>query len=133
MDATHADFLAHDATPAGLERALGDSRSPLALKWTALHAAAEVVASLAGRAVDPLPMATQAFTPAVEHAGGWRLELARQGIDDIAAIMEPGLSALIAVRAQGGDPQAAADALWREFDQARRAVLALIHAAQELR
>jgi hypothetical protein len=39
--------------------------------------------------------------------------------------MEPGLAALLAVSARGGNPAAAALALWQEFDAARAALLLL--------
>lgn len=118
MDATPTDFLAHH----------DESSSSLAPKWTALHAAAEVVASLAG--IDA--GRAQDLPAAVEQVGGWRLDLIRQGIDDIVAIMEPGLSALLKVHGQGGDPRPAAAALWQEFDRARQPLLALARAAEEI-
>lgn len=115
MDATPIDFLVHADAP------------PLAAKWAALHAAADVVASLAGIAAGrPQDIV------AAERLGGWRLNLVRQGIDDIAAMMEPGLAALLTVHGQGGDPRPAAAALWREFDRARQPLLALVHAAEEI-
>jgi hypothetical protein len=128
MDATHADFLmAHaDGAPLDVE---AHRRSPLADKWVALHAAADVVASLAGIQPDPL---SETFALALERTGGWRLDLARQGVDDIVAMMEPGLSALLTVHGQGGDPRPAACALWREFDHARQALLALAGTATEI-
>lgn len=118
MDATPSDFLAQP-----------DDDSALAPKWIALHAAAEVVASLAGIAADTRP--DENFAPTIERAGGWRLTMARQGIDDIAAMMEPGLSALLTLHGQRGDTRAAATALWQEFDRARGALLAIGLAAQD--
>lgn len=115
MDATPSDFLLHSTAH---EADHGDSPLALADKWTALHAAADVVASLAG-----VRESGQDFPSAIQT--GWRRDLARQGIDDIAAMLEPGLSALLSLHAQGGDPRPAATALWQEFDRARRTVLAL--------
>lgn len=124
MDATPADFLAHFA--AGTEQDLAErGESAFALRWTALHAVAEVVASLAGIRVDVMPDSARNFVPAIERIGGWRLDLARQGVADIAAMMEPGLAALLAVHGQGGDARLPASALWQEFDRARHALLAL--------
>jgi hypothetical protein len=40
--------------------------------------------------------------------------------------MEPGIAALLGVQARGADPCPAAKALWREFTEARAAVLALL-------
>jgi hypothetical protein len=65
--------------------------------------------------------------PAVmRDTGGWRRDLSEQGIDDLAAIMEPGLAALLAVHARGINPGPAALALWREFHAARTALLGLM-------
>lgn len=129
MDATPIDFMvpyAHDAAQPG-----GEGGSALAQKWAALHAVAELVASLGHVEPGPVPEA-EVFGPALERAGGWRLDLARQGVDDIAAMLEPGLSALLTVHGQGGDTRAAATALWHEFDRARQPLLALAHAAQDI-
>ena len=130
MDATPTDFLARYAEHAAPHE--GDPRSPLALKWTALQAAAEVVASLADIRPRGSAETAQALAAGLERAGGWRLDLARQSVDDIAAMMEPGIAALLAVRAQGGDARAAALALWQEFDRARQALLTLARAGQEV-
>lgn len=117
--------MAMDATP--IDFPTQTDAAPLAARWTALHAAAEVVASLAG-----IPAGQPQDIAAAERVGGWRLNLVRQGIDDIAAMMEPGLAALLTVHGQGGDPRPAAAALWREFDRARQPLLALAQAAEEI-
>ncbi len=129
MDATPTDFLtryADDAEPQG-----GDARSLLAMKWTALETAAEVVASLAEVHPAGGAAAVQTLAAGIERAGGWRLALVRQSVDDIAAMMEPGIAALLAVRAQGGDARPAALALWQEFDRARQALLTLARSGQD--
>jgi hypothetical protein len=54
-----------------------------------------------------------------------RRDLLRQGVEDLAAMMEPGLAALIAVHSDGRDAAAPARALWQEFVAARDALLAL--------
>ena len=59
------------------------------------------------------------------RAEGELRELVEESIADLAAVMEPGLSALIAAHARGASPQAAAGALWQEFLDARDAVIAL--------
>ena len=66
------------------------------------------------------------FPLRMHDAGGWRCDLAEQGIEDLTAIMEPGLSALLAVHARGASPTAAAHALWHEFVAARDALLTLV-------
>lgn len=134
MDATPTDFLARyaeHAVPHDGEPPSGDPSSPLALKWTALETAAEVVASLAEIRTKNGAAAAQALAAGIERAGGWRLALARQSVDDIAAMMEPGIAALLAVHAQGGDPRPPALALWQEFDRARQALLTLARSGQE--
>ncbi len=51
--------------------------------------------------------------------------MAEEGVEDVAAIMEPGLAALLAVHARGADAAPAALALWQEFLTARNALLTL--------
>lgn len=101
------------------------SASALSMKWSALHDAAGAVALLAGREPQGMPSHVRHFPAAIRDAGGWRLELAEQGIADLTAVMEPGLAALLAVHARGMVPKAAALALWEEFLAARDAVLSL--------
>lgn len=99
--------------------------SAMSMKWSGLHNAAAVVATLAGIAPEPMDAALRNFPVVMRDAGGWRRELVEQGIEDLCAIMEPGISALLAVNARGGNPTAAAMALWNEFLAARSALLAL--------
>jgi hypothetical protein len=125
-----------DATPISFDSALpiGDPPAPpggprptpagLRRKWVALNEAAALVAGLAGASPTP-PAQVQGFSEALADASRWQRELAAQAVADLAAIMEPGLSALIAVHASGADPKPAARALWQEFVSARDALLAL--------
>lgn len=101
------------------------SVSMMSMKWSALHDAAGVVASLAGLAAEVIRPEIRNFPAYMRDAGGWRGEMAEQGVEDLAAIMEPGLSALLAVHARGADASAAALALWQEFYAARNALLEL--------
>ena len=101
------------------------STSALGMKWAALHDAASVVATLAGFAPDGMSPQLRNFPALMRDAGGWRRAMAEQGIADISAFMEPGLSALLAVNARGVNPAAPALALWQEFVAARDALLAL--------
>ena len=91
------------------------------------EAAQAAVALLAGQqppeAADPR-MAS--FPAAIRRTGGWRLRLAEQGLADLAAMMEPGLAALLSVQAHGGDARPPARALLQEFAAARAALLALV-------
>jgi len=97
----------------------------LSMKWSALHDAAATVALLAGQEAPGMTQEVRAFPISVRDALPVKRELIENGIADIAAVMEPGLSALIAAHARGAHPQAAAAALWQEFESARDALMAL--------
>ncbi len=99
--------------------------SALGMKWSALHDAAAVVATLSGIAPEPMTPPLRNFPAIMRDAGGWRRAMAEQGIEDISAFMEPGISALLEVHARGVNPAAPALALWQEFIAARDALLAL--------
>jgi hypothetical protein len=101
------------------------SASAMSMKWSALHDAAGVVAMLAGLPAEQMTAAIRNFPASMRDIGGWRRNLAEQGIEDLSAIMEPGLSALLAVHARGASPAAAAQALWQEFLRARNALMDL--------
>ena len=107
------------------------STSALGMKWSALHDAAAVAATLAGFTAEPMTAELRNFPAVMRDAGGWRRAMAEQGIGDIGAFMEPGLSALLAVHARGVSPAAPAQALWQEFLTARDALLMLIPPAGE--
>ena len=102
--------------------------SAMAMKWSALHDAASVVAALAGLAAEPRKTEVRNFPAQIRDAGGWRKTLAEQGIDDLSAVMEPGIAALLAAHARGVTPASAALALWHEFVRTRAALLALVAA-----
>ena len=106
--------------------------SSTSMKWAALHDAAEVVATLAGLEVERPSSTIRNFPAVIRDAGGWRKELAEKHIEDLAAIMEPGIAALLAVNARGADATPAALALWREFHSSRAALLALAPPTGEL-
>lgn len=96
------------------------------LKWTALHESAAVVAMLADHTAESLSPQQRNFPAIMRDVGGWRGSLAEQGVEDLVAIMEAGLAALLALHARGGNPAAAALALWQEFHGARAALFDLI-------
>ena len=100
--------------------------SALSMKWSALHDAAAIVATLAGLGPEPRQPEIRNFPAIVRDAGGWRYDEARRGIDDLAALMEPGLAALLAVHARGLPAGPAAQALWLEFLAARAELLDLV-------
>ncbi|MDD3798838.1 MAG: hypothetical protein PHE36_06635 [Novosphingobium sp.] len=97
-----------------------------AMTWAALQDAAAAVAMMAGLEPEPATAQVRDFPALIRNIGGWRRRMAESGIADLAAIMEPGLSALLAAKARGADAAPAALALWREFQSARAAILALV-------
>jgi hypothetical protein len=101
------------------------SASAMSMKWSALHDAAGVIAMLAGIAPEPMRPEVRNFPAMIRDTGGWRRNLVEQGIEDLSAVMEPGLAALLAVNARGVSPATAALALWQEFHAARGGLLAL--------
>ena len=96
------------------------------MRWAALADAATVVAALAGLEPERTTAEVRNFPALIREAEPWRRERAENSVADLAAIMEPGIAALVAVNARGADPQPAALALWREFVAARAAILALL-------
>jgi hypothetical protein len=102
------------------------SASAMSMKWSALHDAAEVLAAMAGIATEGMRPELRNFPAAMRDVGGWRRDLAQQGIDDLTAVIEPGIAALLAVNARGISPASAALALWQEFQAARGALLTLL-------
>lgn len=101
------------------------SVSAMGMKWSALHDAVAVVGVLAGLQPEDMRPGVRNFPAVMRDLGGWRCDLAEQGIEDLSAIMEPGLAALLAAQARGVNPSAAALALWQEFYAARNALLTL--------
>lgn len=103
-------------------------REPEALgaQWAALQEAAGAVAELAGLSVVVPDPPVRDFPHRMGKLGGWRQELAINGVADMAAMMTPGVKALLAVSARGQDPTPAALALWREYHAACAALLALV-------
>lgn len=106
---------------------LDGAPAPAALvaQWEALHASAATLGKLAQIAPET---SAPPFDRLVETALPWQLTLAAQGLDDIAAMLAPGLAALGTLTARGQETAAPALALWREFHAARGGVLATLHA-----
>ncbi|QYU68630.1 hypothetical protein J4558_00310 [Leptolyngbya sp. 15MV] len=118
-----------DIAPAGIDARHRD----LAARWHALRDAADAVALLAGIAPEPPGDAEANFPARALAGGGWQLELAERGVDDLAAIMQPGLAALLAARSSGQDGTAAAAVLWHEFRVACTALVDLVPDTRETR
>ena len=127
MNAVPPNFpIRADAAPMPAGRTpSGPGPGALSLKWAALHDAAAVVCALDGEEAEKSSPDVRNFPAMIGDAGGWRRDLAEKGVEDLAAVMEPGIGALLAVNARGVDATHAARALWREFLTARAAVLAL--------
>lgn len=97
----------------------------LAAGWALLHEAGQAIADLAQLGSEPMAMSPDEFALRAAAGGPLRLSLVEQGVDDCAAALHSGLTALSAGSAQGRDGTAAALTLWREFDRAREALVAL--------
>jgi hypothetical protein len=123
MDATPINFDKAAALGAPIPAGGGRETDSLVMGWDALHEAAAVVALLAGIPAEPFAGEMQAFGAKLAQAPHWLRDMVRQGIEDLAAIMEPGLAALLTVHSGGRDPTAPACALWSEFIGARDALL----------
>lgn len=122
MNATPTDFAAVTRQ----EGAAARGPSAMSIQWAALQDAAAAVATMAGLAAEKPSAQVRNFPALVKDAGGWRLDLAVNGVADLAAMMKPGVKALLAVAARGQDPTAAALSLWREYHHARAALLDLV-------
>ena len=107
--------------------------SAMSMKWSALHDAAGIVATLAGMPAEPMRADQRNFPAVVRDAGGWRRNLAEQGVEDLSVIMEAGIAALLAVHARGVDARVAALSLWEEYQSARTGLLELAPAAETMR
>ena len=104
----------------------GNAVTAMSMKWTAIHDAASAVSGLAGLSQEFRTAEVRNFPAIMRDTGGWRQSVAEQGVDDLAAIMRPGLAALLALQTDGVLTTAAATALWQEFLAARAALLALV-------
>jgi hypothetical protein len=112
--------------PADGRASLVSGAGSVSLKWAALLEAGAVVCALAGEETERSSPEIRNFPAMIRDTTGWRRELAENGVDDLAALMEPGIAALLAVNARGIDATVPARALWHEFVAARDALLALI-------
>lgn len=99
--------------------------SALALRWGELHETAGEIAGLAQLAREPFEGLLASFPERVTQAGEQRAYFVRRGLDDIDAMLQPGLTALRLIASRGLDTTAPALALWREFYYARAGLLAI--------
>lgn len=98
---------------------------PLAAQWNELHDRAAVLAAMAQLSSEPFGAALAAFPDRIRAADEWQRVLVKQGVEDIEAMMQPGLAALETLQRRGVSTTAPALALWREFYTARGALLDL--------
>lgn len=99
----------------------------LAQRWQDLHTSAAHLAKTANLAPEAYSDELAAFPAMLGEASEWQREMAWQAVEDIDAMMRPGLAALDTLADRGKDATAPAVALWREFYHARQTVLALVH------
>jgi hypothetical protein len=119
-----ADRTALDRGPA--------NASATSMRWSALGDAGAIVAALAGIAAERPNRTVRNFPMLIRDCPAWRRKLADNMVADLAAVMEPGIAALLSINARGADPRPAARALWREFAAARAAILDLLPPAGEM-
>ena len=94
-------------------------------KWGTLQEVAALVANLAG-IQDTRPPDARDFIRQLGQTSGWRRNLAENGIDDLVAVIEPGVAALLSLRDKGIDTRPAALALWQEVEDATATLIALV-------
>lgn len=97
----------------------------LANQWDAVHEAAAAVGHLAQLGREHIDDEIVSLPLRAAEKGGRHFEMVARGVEDLAAIMQPGLRALLSLTAQGRDTTTAALTLWREFHASRSAILAL--------
>jgi len=108
-----------------------EAGADIAERWENLHNRGQAIAHMAALKAEPFAGEIAAFPHQVEQCGPAERELIARGIEDIDAILQPGLTALLSIQARGQDPIAPALALWREYYIARKALLELSHSTQE--
>lgn len=98
----------------------------VSMRWAALQDAGKALALLAGVDFGVNHPLTRHFPALFREADQHRRMIAERSIEDLMAMMEPGLAALLAVSARGADARVPALVLWREYCAAREALLALL-------
>lgn len=105
--------------------------STTTLRWAALVDAGNALALLAGTRDNAPDMPAGEFAALLAGCPAWQRRLADNAVADLAAIMESGLTALLAGHQRGADTRPAAMALWREYIAARGGVLDLVAASEK--
>lgn len=102
-----------------------NARVTLVERWRSLHQTANEIADKAALSDETMSEEVASFPDRVEAAGGDRAFYVRRGLEDMDAVLQPGLTALRLIEARGLDTTAPALALWQEFYNARAALLSL--------
>ena len=117
--------LATMLPPAEKPDARAKGPAALSVQWDAVHEAAAAVGVLAQLGEEQVSEEIRSLPQRASELEETKLKLIARGVDDLAAVMQPGLRALLSLTAKGQDTTSAALTLWREFHTARAAVLAL--------
>jgi len=106
--------------------------SATVMRWAALLDAGNALALLADTRDHAEAIPARDFAAAIALCTDSRRRLADNAVADLSAIMESGLSALLAGHQRGGNTRPAAKALWREYVSARNGVLDMVANAGEM-
>ena len=107
------------------------SATSLPTRWSALDVQAQQIAALAMISPEPQAINAAQFEAMIEQATSWQVELSTRAIADIEALTALGLRALGTLVERGLTTQVPALTLWREYFEAREAVLAAITPHQQ--
>ena len=120
--------LSHDFTSRLSGPLVGREGGPavsLEEQWSAVHQAGRAAAQLAQLGEEELGADIAQLPDRAGELDVTRQALVADAVEDVAALMQPGLRALSALAEQGRDTTAAALQLWREYYDARSAIVAL--------
>ena len=102
------------------------SHTAFTKRWRELHDQAGKIAQMAQLSPERFDGAIAALPDRISDAPNWKRSLAWQHIEDIDAMMRPGFAALATITSRGASAHVPTLALWREFYNARDAVMALV-------
>ena len=123
MNALSHDFETRLSSP--LVGHDGGQAATLDEQWSAVHQAGRAAAQLAQLGEEELSADVAELPSRADKLDDTRRALVADAVEDLAALMQPGLRALSALAEQGRDTTAAALQLWREYYNARSAIVAL--------
>ena len=98
----------------------------LLLRWEELHDQAARLADFAGVTRSVAAIGRAQFVALLKAAPSRERQLVWQGVEDIDAMLQPGLIALGTLRRRKQDTTIPAAALWQEFIAARDGVLDIL-------